>query len=409
MKAEHESIKYWRCPDTSCEGKGEFEHEEDFVSHLQTIHHESVPPDDISFLTSACVRSSPAKIRSCPLCPRETNSTDMDTESLLSHIACHVHSFSLRSLPWVQDNKDVTWVKQLVRTDSNYFAKNPYFDIGGNNGSSAQDQDALSDRSWEGLEPLEFEDESLFEVRSNADQDVYLPPVDREELRTKLHEARIEYPLESLRFYVPESEKASIITEEVVASEIRAARPHLRCSEARDQAKVVCHRARNLFALLAYLRKGDEICAFLDEDISDEDFPFERSKRGDRKCDFSLDRKNGSKINALDHWKPSELETLGRKQWYMIAPIFKDRMKHYVFQKSIVLPFITEDDDWGEYINQTGGGYSDVFTTRIHNSHHEYHSYWAPTVSSLPIISELLVTNLEFAGPRSQDRDQATP
>lgn len=215
---------------------------------------------------------------------------------------------------------------------------------------------------------------------------IALYPVDREELRTKLHEARIEYPAESLRFFVPDSEKASIITEDVVASEIRAARPHLRCSEAREQAKAVCNRARNLFALLAYLRKGDEICAFLDEDISDEDLPFERSKREDRKCDFSLDRKDGSKINALDHWKPSELESLGRKQWYMIAPVFKERMDHYVLHKNTVLPFITKEEEGGEQINQTGGGYSDVFTTCIHTSHHKYHNHWAATVSSLSAI-----------------------
>lgn len=385
MNAEHESFKFWKCPDASCEGGEKFELEKDFVSHLQTKHHESVPPDDIPFLISACVRSSPTKIKSCPLCPRETVATDVDTESLLSHIACHVHSFSLRSLPWVQDNKDMTWVERFIRTDNNYFAKNPYFDIGGHDGSSAQDQDALSDRDWEGLEPLEFEDEQLFEVRSNADQDLELPQVDREELRMKLHNARIEYPAESLRFYVPESEKASIITEDVIAGEIYAARPHLGFSYARDLAKSVNAHARNLYAILAYLRRGNEICAFLEENISDEDLPFERSKRKDRKGAFELQRKDGSKINALEDWKPSELESLGRNQWYMIAPVFKDKMKHYVLHKNTVLPFISMDDEEGQ-IDQTGGGYSDVFTTHIHPSHCKFRSNWSPTVSFQPTI-----------------------
>lgn len=387
MKAEHGSVKYWRCPDTSCQGKGEFELEQDFVSHLQKIHHESVPPDDISFLISACFRSSPARIRSCPLCPRETVTADVDTESLLSHIACHVHSFSLRSLPWVQDDKNVTWVKRLTRADNGYFVKNSYFDIGGKDGSSAQDQDTLSDRSWEGLEPLEFDDEQPFEDDSNTSQiTIELPPVDHEELHTKLRKARIEYPAGSHRFFVPESEKNSIITEETIASEIYTAQPHLGRTNAMDKARLVHGQARNLFAVLAYLKKGSEICAFIDEGITDEDLPFGRDKPKKIKFKYDLQRKDGSKINALDDWKPSELDSLAREQWYMIAPVFGDTMAHHVLHDGTVLPFIAKEEDSGMHINQSEDGCSDMFTTRIHTSHLKYHGHWVRRVSSVRII-----------------------
>ncbi|OMP85750.1 Serine/threonine-protein kinase ATG1 [Diplodia seriata] len=63
----------------------------------------------------------------------------------------------------------------------------------------------------------------------------------------------------------------------------------------------------------------------------------------------------------------------------MIAPVFKGRMKHYELHKNTVLPFIPLDDDGEEDINKSEGGYSDVFTARIHTSHHKFHSYWEPT------------------------------
>lgn len=137
MQAEHKRFKYWTCPDTLCEDKRDFELERDFVSHLQTIHDGSVQPHDIPFLISVCIRSSPAKLQSCPLCPRSNISMDMDIESLWNHVAYHVHDFSLKSLPWALDEKGVNEIETSIGR------ANDYLDIGDKSGSSAQDRGRL--------------------------------------------------------------------------------------------------------------------------------------------------------------------------------------------------------------------------------------------------------------------------
>ncbi|OJD29027.1 protein kinase domain-containing protein [Diplodia corticola] len=201
---------------------------------------------------------------------------------------------------------------------------------------------------------------------------------DAEELRKKLQAARVEYPAQSHQFFVPNSSKDSILTKEVIASVIHAARPKLGCNGARDQAERVCAEARNLFAILAYLKKGQDICSFLDEGISDKDLPFERIKNS--KSKFALQRKDRSRIETLDAWEEADLESLGGTQWCMIAPIFKDETKHYKFHMNTVLPFMDpEGDEEEEPVNKSGGGYSEVFTTRIHPAHHKFDNHWALT------------------------------
>ncbi|KAF4544500.1 CMGC/CDK protein kinase [Lasiodiplodia theobromae] len=143
-----------------------------------------------------------------------------------------------------------------------------------------------------------------------------------EKLRTELQEARIEYPPESHHFFVPDSAKDSIITAEVIASEILAAEPSLGCDNAKKQAN---------------------------------------------------QRKGGEEIKALDDWKPADLESLGRKQWHMLSPIFNDEMEHYNLHQNTILPFVTIEEDTAESIIKSGGGYSDVFVTHIHTSHHRFY------------------------------------
>ena len=70
-------------------------------------HHETISKDQIPTLKSACKRSAPAEIGSCPLCPWTTaKDGKVDRGAMIDHIAEDVHAFSLRSLPWGPDVKD---------------------------------------------------------------------------------------------------------------------------------------------------------------------------------------------------------------------------------------------------------------------------------------------------------------
>ncbi|KAF9634158.1 CMGC/CDK protein kinase [Lasiodiplodia theobromae] len=100
----------------------------------------------------------------------------------------------------------------------------------------------------------------------------------------------------------------------------------------------------------------------------------------------------------MDVWKPAELESFSQKQWYMIAPVFEDDMGHYELHNNVVLPFVIEEEDGGENTNPSGGGYSDVFITRIHASHHKFQNIWPSTSLQDP--------SLEVAVKRLHNRDE---
>jgi WD40 repeat protein len=103
----HQSFEYWVC--FVCGDDKRFQNEDAFTEHTKTIHAASVKPDQIPLLRDICKRSTPMEIRSCPLCnwPDGEKGT-VDQGVLLDHIAIGIHSFSLRALPWADDNGQET-------------------------------------------------------------------------------------------------------------------------------------------------------------------------------------------------------------------------------------------------------------------------------------------------------------
>ncbi|KAK6603633.1 Vegetative incompatibility protein HET-E-1-like protein 15 [Botrytis cinerea] len=103
----HQSFEYWVC--FVCGDEKRFQNEDAFTEHTKTIHAASVKPDQIPLLRDICKRSTPMEIRSCPLCnwPDGEKGT-VDQGVLLDHIAIGIHSFSLRALPWADDNGQET-------------------------------------------------------------------------------------------------------------------------------------------------------------------------------------------------------------------------------------------------------------------------------------------------------------
>lgn len=91
--------KYWLC--AACLEPTRFEFEQHFDYHLRTQHWEVVPEDQIPIFVSMSTHTAPPSLASCPLCPPPPLIEEVNPDTILDHIAEHVHSFSLRSLPWL--------------------------------------------------------------------------------------------------------------------------------------------------------------------------------------------------------------------------------------------------------------------------------------------------------------------
>ncbi|KAF2135487.1 uncharacterized protein K452DRAFT_313947 [Aplosporella prunicola CBS 121167] len=209
-----------------------------------------------------------------------------------------------------------------------------------------------------------------------------------EKLQKELEDARQEYE-QSDHFFIPEDIKEKTITRDAIVHAIRAGQSASQRPERPQLVDDVYGNAKNLFSILAYMKKGSEIRDFMDEGISDEDLPFERLRTGGKDM-FSMRRKEGRKIETLERWNPKDREELSRVQWYMLSPVFHSR-QHYKLHDNVVRPFVALNPEEREQHHPTGGGYSNVFITRIHSAHHKFHSIWPSTELELKVaIKELL-------------------
>ncbi|KAL3447097.1 hypothetical protein BJX65DRAFT_104514 [Aspergillus insuetus] len=138
MDKTHGSTEQWVCQ--ACSQKNisaSFKEPVGFTAHLQQEHSRGIKPHQIPMLLSAWQRKVPVKISACPLCSFDSE----DQNILLDHIAEHIHSFSLRSLPWpTTDGSGKTDEDEGL----SYFGQHPYFDV-----DSAQSElsSSLSDMS----------------------------------------------------------------------------------------------------------------------------------------------------------------------------------------------------------------------------------------------------------------------
>ncbi|KAH0558400.1 hypothetical protein GP486_004940 [Trichoglossum hirsutum] len=187
---------------------------------------------------------------------------------------------------------------------------------------------------------------------------------DGNSLKDRLRRARREWPERSHRFFVPRCAQKSLISQSDVKSIIQAGHPAIEEKDANDYAERTCQSARQLFAILAYMEKGPEICSLLREEVSDNDLPLHRT---DSQGPFTLQRKTGARIETLAKWNDSDLEEFDRIQWWMIAPFFEDK-SHYRLEQSATLPFIPFESSDEPKV----GGYSEVYFRRLHPAHHNF-------------------------------------
>jgi hypothetical protein len=170
---------------------------------------------------------------------------------------------------------------------------------------------------------------------------------------------------------VPKCIQETLITVPTVEEIVRVGNNEIGTKEALKLAEKTCRCAKQLFAILACINKGPEICSLLAEGISDTDLPFRRTDNN--REPFELQRKGGESIETLksDKWTEDDLEQFGSKQFWMTAPIFEDK-RHYELHDNTILPFLHFEPS--KIPMSIQGGYSEVYPVRVHPSHHQFWS-----------------------------------
>ncbi len=95
---EHPTERFWSC--LVCADGFRHEDKSSLALHIKESHEQHVSPDQIPTLLDACLQTLSTSDFSCPLC---SSKEAEDIRFSLDHIAEHLHSFALLSLPWAPD------------------------------------------------------------------------------------------------------------------------------------------------------------------------------------------------------------------------------------------------------------------------------------------------------------------
>lgn len=95
-------MTYWIC--SACGDGSQFKDKKAFVEHLKSSHTATILPDQIPILVDLSEKNTPAEMPRCPLCSWPEEGLEVDKDALLNHIAREIHAFSLRALPWADNN-----------------------------------------------------------------------------------------------------------------------------------------------------------------------------------------------------------------------------------------------------------------------------------------------------------------
>jgi tetratricopeptide (TPR) repeat protein len=122
------SIFYWEC--SLCDDTTTFNSQESFITHLTEVHKGAIT--DVSAFVRVCLKPKVLGTMTCPLCSVSSSEEDASGEQLLDHVAEHIHSFALGSLPLLHDDGNDDSFQRNA-----YFAVNAYFAESDENSSRA--------------------------------------------------------------------------------------------------------------------------------------------------------------------------------------------------------------------------------------------------------------------------------
>ncbi|KAF2652029.1 kinase-like protein [Lophiostoma macrostomum CBS 122681] len=181
-------------------------------------------------------------------------------------------------------------------------------------------------------------------------------------LQDDLREARVPCARKhNSKFFIPECKLRCLIKADKVTSELCKISIEDSGVDIKELAIKISTSAPHLFAALTYIGRGPEIAELLEEEVSDNDFPFALRDPGHG---YSLLGKNGREIKTISKWLDQDSERFWQCQWWINAPIFHEGC-HYDLHDNDMLPFINRTSQ-----NIDSGGFSRVYGAEIHRSHH---------------------------------------
>ncbi|KAL4804113.1 hypothetical protein BDV18DRAFT_162522 [Aspergillus unguis] len=160
----HPVSRYWLC--FACPNPNKFTSDKVFVDHLVHQPGDDIPESQISMFVQECAYNAPLAVPGCPLCPQDRFDPDTESGTLLDHIAEHIHSFSLRTLPWpLHGMAEQAYVGSYNGT----LGPTGYFKLVSEDGSSKSARPSLISEGSE-------ERESAHEMGFTSEADVNLGP-----------------------------------------------------------------------------------------------------------------------------------------------------------------------------------------------------------------------------------------
>ncbi|KAF7933869.1 uncharacterized protein EAE98_003578 [Botrytis deweyae] len=195
-------------------------------------------------------------------------------------------------------------------------------------------------------------------------------------LQEKLSGSRKEASPQSGQFFIPICRQDSILTVEAIEDDILRCDTSIPINTARVYARWARDNGRKLYATLAYMERGADVCHLARQKISDKDLPLKYIRGAlhpetETREKGGLFLKTGVRVKDIDHWRDKELEEFFNTQWWMIAPVFKDKAELELTTRE-VLPFLPFDGEDADEMKTKQGAYSEVFPVNIHSSHHEF-------------------------------------
>ncbi|KAF4314617.1 hypothetical protein GTA08_BOTSDO00080 [Botryosphaeria dothidea] len=210
-------------------------------------------------------------------------------------------------------------------------------------------------------------------------------------LQNQLFDGRVENPPGMHFFYIPGSRRDELITYDTIKTHIQLGNAGINTKEAAEFSEATVSSAKNLFAILACLRKGGDIVSFLKEGISDIHLPFLRCGGPTQ---FNLKGNDGKEIKNIKKWNRQRKEDFDRFQWWLLTPFFSIG-DHHDLAPNAALPFVPSTQQREEDKNPSTGAYSEVSIVQLHDNQHDF---WGACVSNgtgLQVAIKKLKDNIE--------------
>ena len=197
-------------------------------------------------------------------------------------------------------------------------------------------------------------------------------------LKKNVKEARVECPVGSQKFLVPRHAQRDLITESKVEEVLRAEYDAKDNSNTSENAIRIVQKATQLFTILIYVEKPQEILALLDEGITDKDLPFRRkihdNMTGEQDSEWMLEifseTHSTHPIKTLDAWSKSDREKFSKAQKLIAAPFF-ELGSHQSLDDNVTLPFLRPRFN-EKASERRGGGYSEILLRKPYPSQHNF-------------------------------------